>query len=165
MTGETRDLEDEVFAAFGRAMSTAQCLEVDLLSLSVLVGVHARGGVTPEELSDLDSRLSKRTLGGLMHALQKDGYLERTMHAAWFRALDIRNGLAHRFFIDNTERLTTSAGQREVTAELREQDAALEVVLQEVRAVQKQVIRALGVNLQDFQRLFETEYRKIMRDP
>lgn len=151
-----------MFAAYGRAMSTAQDYEGQLLSLSLLVGAHAQGGFGTPGLSDLDERLSKKTLGALLRWLEQGGYVERSMHADWFEALRIRNNLAHRFFLDRVERLASPQGQLQVAKELDRADEFLYRVRNEVRSVLPQVLHALGVDVDEFMANVAEEQRKIL---
>ena len=154
--------EDEVFLGFGMAMSTAQALEGDLLSLSLAVGAHAQGGATPAEFKDLDSQLSKRTLGQLLGFLKAKGYLDRSSHAEWFAALELRNYLAHGFFIENVEKMLVPEGCIQLASELREVDAFLERIQDQVRETLPRVIAALGLDVSEFRELVAREYEKII---
>ncbi len=158
------DSVGEVFVAFAKAMATAQTLELDLLSLSLLVRAHEKGGVTPSELEYIDAQLSKKTLGAMLRALEQGGYIERSLHRDWFRALETRNRLAHRFFIDNLERLLTSASQLVVAEELRQDDDLLFRVREEVCAVTRQVVQAFGIDEEEFLRAVAEEQRKIFEE-
>src|SRR5437867_3883437 len=114
---EPTDAEETMFATYGRTMSTAQDFEGQLLGLSLLVGAHEQGGIGSPGISDLDRQLSKKTLGALLRWLEDRGYIERSTHILWFRALEIRNTLAHRFFLDRVELLASRQGLLAVVKE------------------------------------------------
>ena len=159
---ESSDPEDVMFTAYGRAMSRAQDYEGQLLNLSLLVGAHAQGGFGTPGLSDMDRRLSKKTLGALLHWLEAGGYVERSMHAVWFEALRIRNDLAHRFFLDRVELLASRKGHLDVARELENADDVLYRARNEVSSVIPQVLHALGVDVAEFMASAAAEQQRIL---
>ena len=153
---------DQVFLAYAVAMSSAQGLEGDLVTLGLATGVCELGGTSPCELEDLDSHLSTKTMGQLLFFLKKNGYLDQTSHSEWFKAIKIRNQLAHSFFVENVEKMLTVEGCEKLADELQEIDQFLEHVQNEVRLTLPQVIAALGLDAAEVNETYVRECNKIL---
>lgn len=122
----SRSLETRLFVRYAQAMSAAQLLELALTSASLQVGVLSE--ISKQNWVGLPSfiegrGLDKRTLGRVAKDLSDSAKVGGTQGVAdLYRKLQNliqkRNWLAHSFFNQNRERLTSKQGVRESITEL-----------------------------------------------
>jgi len=92
-----------VYAHFGLAMSVAQLLERQLVSLVIAAHEPPSGKLTADEYDGLLAKLSKQTLGTSIHKLRKSFELPADFDLRLQESLRLRNWLTHRYFADKAE--------------------------------------------------------------
>jgi hypothetical protein len=108
----------EVYAEFGLAMSVAQLLERQLVSLVIAAYEPPSGRITPEEYDGLLAKLSKRGLGALIRKL-KESLEVPTEFESWLKeSLSLRNWLTHRYFADRVTEFQSPDGRSRMIREL-----------------------------------------------
>ncbi len=120
------NLKDRLFVRYAQAMSAAQTLELALTStdLQVTILSDMRQGKFSKVQRLMEGRQSqKRTMGHVARRLSDSATTEGIQDAQQFyRAVKAliqrRNLLAHKFFVENEDKLTSKQGLREAIREL-----------------------------------------------
>jgi hypothetical protein len=115
----------EVFAWFGGAAYHAQCFEVELQSLLLLTYRLNNPSAQVSDLDDVDMRLSRKNLGGLLRELGKHFSLPTEFSDQLNAYREKRNYLMHRFFFDNARKLLSPLGCAAMVDELKDLSRAL----------------------------------------
>lgn len=159
---DVSELKKEMFAWHGGAMYAAQLLEAELVTLHLILKRFQVNEVTVQELDALDEQLSRRTLGQLVRALDKQPDPAPKLAERLREYLHMRNDLAHAFFRRHDWSIMTSRGigvmideLRVVHEKLREADALATEVSVEFR-------RRMGVSEAELQTLVAEEIARRM---
>lgn len=108
----------EVYAEFGLAVTVAQLLERQLISLVIAAYETPSGKFTPEEYDGLLEKLSKKTLGALIQKLRESLEVPGDFDL-WLReSVRLRNWLIHRYFLDRSPEFQSPEGRSEMIQEL-----------------------------------------------
>jgi hypothetical protein len=108
----------EVYAEFGLAMSVAQLLERQLVSLVIAAYEPPLGKLTADEYDGLLANLSKHTLGTLIQKLRKSFDVPAGFDLRLEEALRLRNWLTHHYFADRAAEFQSPEGRSEMIREL-----------------------------------------------
>lgn len=125
----------EVFAWFGGAAYHAQCFEVELQSLLLLTYRLNHRSALVSDLDDVDMRISKKNLGGLLKELGKHFTLHQEFSDLLNTYREKRNYLMHRFFFDNARKLLSPPGCDAMVDKLKDLSQAFQeadVIAQEM---------------------------------
>lgn len=158
------EIKKEVFAWFGGAAYAAQCFEVELCTLLLLVHRLKNSSATPQQLDDLDTKLSKRNLGTLLRELAKHLTIHPDFQALLDNYLDRRNYLMHRFFFDHASDLLSPAGCQKMISELRDIHASLNEADQIAQVMSANIRKTLGMSQDQIQALLTAELHRITDD-
>lgn len=162
--GPNEALRKEMFAWHGSTMYAAQLLEHELVTLHIGLRRLQDPAATLDDLDSLDTLMSRRTLGALVHALQKQPEPAPQLAATLGPYVEIRNDLAHHFFKRHGSSFLTRLGVEAMIAELQ---AAYEQ-LREADALATKVSAAvrekLGWSEEQFQALAAAEVSRLMAD-
>jgi hypothetical protein len=158
------EIRKEVFAWFGGAGYAAQCFEVELCTLLLLVRRLKDPSATRQHLEDLDTKLSKRNLGTLLRELAKHLTIRPDFQAMLDGYLDRRNYLMHRFFFDHASDLLSAAGCQKMISELKGIHASLNEADQIAQAMSANIRKALGMSEDQVQALVSTELHWMTND-
>jgi len=150
-------IRKDVFAWFGAAAYAAQCFEVELCILLLLVRRLKNPSATPQELDELNDRLSKKTLGALLRKLGKHLEIHPDFKAMLDGYLDKRNYLMHHFFSDHSTYLLTRNGCQKMIDELKEYHTALKEADSIAQTMSKNMRKHLGISEDDIQALVQTK--------
>lgn len=88
----------EVYAKYGLAMYSAQCIETSLVNLLVSLKLKDREKITRFDIDLFTEKNYEKTLGGLIHSLKKAMKISENLETELKELLDTRNYLAHHYF-------------------------------------------------------------------
>ncbi|HEY0704256.1 MAG TPA: hypothetical protein VGD60_15905 [Candidatus Acidoferrales bacterium] len=117
-----------VFACFGSAAQHAQLFEAELkrflLAYNEIAKTHTAGVV-----ENVERKAGKRTMGALLVEMRKHvRFGDDEIDAKIALALDRRNFLIHRFFLERAKKFESGKGRMELLAELVGIETDLETV-------------------------------------
>ena len=110
---------DAIFACFGSAFQRGQLLEKALGDLVFVINQLVDSSLSLADLKRRDQKICKKTMGKLFHYVKKhvtisdDSIIEKLTFA-----IDKRNFLAHRYFIERDTGFETRAGRKNMITEL-----------------------------------------------
>jgi hypothetical protein len=108
----------EVYAELGLAMSVAQLLERQLVSLVIAAYEPPSGKLTAGEYDDLLGKLSQQTMGTLTRTLRESYEVPADFDLRLQEALRLRNWLTHHYFTDRAAEFQSPEGRSEMVREL-----------------------------------------------
>lgn len=123
MDSESEEIR-EVYAYFGLALYTAQCLEHGIVNaLLYLDLIPSQKSVPGEEswavaVDNFTSQKFEQTLGKIIYDLKKVTDVPPELNNRLFEALKQRNWLAHRYFRERAEDFLSSEGRTKMIKEL-----------------------------------------------
>ena|SRR5215510_6004284 len=121
-----------VFACFGSAAQHGQFFEAAVGDFLLAYNRVLKKSLTLSDLDALETDLQKKTLGALLGQFRKHVTIsEDEVSALLSDALQKRNFLIHRFFLDRQEKFRTEKGRFEMLSEL----VAIDVQLQKATDV------------------------------
>lgn len=112
--------EKEVYAFFGLASYSAQCLEKALVSLAFTYHLSNKDILTIGQWDELFSQVNKRTFGALLRVVKEEFSIDESMIEKLNKALSQRNWLAHDFFYDRAGHMVSDTGRGKMIGELSE---------------------------------------------
>jgi translation initiation factor RLI1 len=128
----TYDDPKELYAFFGMAMYQVQLLEQGITNL--IVGLRIKGQYKPTvgDVIKLYEGADRHTLGQLLNAVRQLQPFSSELDDQVIEALQKRNYLAHRFFVEHAEDLLSEQGRRGMIDELIKTIRVLKAVDSEV---------------------------------
>lgn len=108
----------EVYAKYGLAMYTAQCLETGLVNLLTALKMKQGDKMTRSDIDSFFEENYKKTLGGLISSLRQSMEISENLESDLGELLDLRNYLAHRYFREKAVDLMKEGGRRNMLSEL-----------------------------------------------
>ena len=116
------DYEDpkEIYAFFGLTFYKANVLEHGVLNLTVALQAKNVPGVTVGDVNNLYESFDNQTFGRVISVAKKHFNFSDSFSDDLNIALNQRNYLAHRFFIDHDIDMLTDSGRRDMIDELIE---------------------------------------------
>lgn len=116
------DYEDpkELYAFFGLTYYKAAVLEHGVLNLAVAMLAKETPGITVGDVDKLYESFDKRTFGQIINAAKLKFVIPSELESDLSKALEQRNYLAHRFFIEHDADLMVPSGRRKMIDELIE---------------------------------------------
>lgn len=102
----------EIYAFFGLTFYHAQVLEQGLVNLAVALEAKGIGDVTVRDVNDLFAGIEGKTFGNVLNAARKLMIIPASIDTDLQMALNYRNLLAHRFFVEHSTNMLTQAGQK-----------------------------------------------------
>lgn len=108
-----------VFACFGSTCQRGQLLEKALGDLVISINPLVNCSLSLSDLKERDENIRRKTMGQLFHYVKKhatisdDSIVEKLTFA-----IDKRNFLAHRYFIERDTGFETHAGRKSMMSEL-----------------------------------------------
>lgn len=118
MTDDT-EIRKDLFAWFGSAAYTAQCFEIELCILLLLLHRLKDPGLTSQELNRINIKLSKKTLGALLRDMRSQLDIHPEFETMLNDYLNKRNYLMHHFFFDHAQNLLSINGCQRMIEELK----------------------------------------------
>jgi hypothetical protein len=117
----TPDYEDakELWAFFGLTFYNAQVMEQGLVNLAVGLYAARDPRITLDTVQGLFSTMDSKTFGSVLRAAREVVSIPSGLDADLSQALDVRNRLAHRFFVEHDADLLSDASRRRMIDELR----------------------------------------------
>jgi hypothetical protein len=149
----------ELYAFFGLTYYHAQVLEQGLVNLAVALQAKGIGNVTVRDVIDLYESIDEKTFGNVLNAARKLTRIPASIDADLQTALNYRNYLVHRFFVEHSESMLTQAGRVRMIDELR---SMLKFILQVDAEFDKIWLAAWGVLGID-QKWFEKQFERIQQ--
>jgi hypothetical protein len=135
-----------VFALFGSTAQHAQLLEQALKRFLRRYNQIAKDALQPEDFDVIEASLAKKTMGQLIHEMQKHiEFSDPKMSDRFELALQKRNFLMHHFFLEQGGKLKTQDGRMALLAELSSVDQMLEDGRVIMNAMRIAMCRTLGV--------------------
>ena len=111
--------KNAVFACFGSAVQHAQRFEAEVVGLLVACARLEATPLSLAELDGLDNKLQKQTLGALLKRWSTQATIDENSYAQLLTdALQTRNFLIHRYFLERDEALGDEAGRFRLLREL-----------------------------------------------
>ena len=117
----------EVFAYFGRATFTAQCLEQAIIQDLIFFDHFPNAVATVKDKETWTARFDsfeaaelRRTLGMLIKRLRAEGQVTTSIEEHLDEVLEKRNWLAHRYFNERAVEFTLYDGRAKMLEELQE---------------------------------------------
>jgi GTP1/Obg family GTP-binding protein len=150
-------LRKEVFAWYGGTAYAAQCFEVELVILLLHAHRLRKPASTPQQLDEIDLRLSKRTLGQLLNELKEHFDLHPQFKSLLNEYIGKRNYLAHRFFYDNARNLLSRTGCESMIAELKTIHATMKEADAVAQAVSGRLRNLLGISEEEMRKLVDEQ--------
>lgn len=108
----------EIYAFFGLTFYKANVLEHGVLNLAVALQGKKVQGITVGDVNDLYESFDKKTFGHVISIAKKHFNFSDAFADELNIALNQRNYLAHRFFIDHDIDMLTDSGRRNMIDEL-----------------------------------------------
>ena len=154
------EFRKEVFAWFGSAAYAAQCFEVELCILILLTHRLRTPQLTPEQLGEIDIKLSKNTLGGLLSELKKHLIIHPDFKTMLDGYLSKRNYLMHQFFFHHGGDLLSRKGCEKMIEELKNLYSSLKEADEIAQTMSRNVRKHLGISEANIQVLTEKHIKK-----
>jgi hypothetical protein len=143
-TGEGQS--NAVFACFGSAAQHAQLFEQALARFLNVYNRIASEAVWLEDFEEYEGKLQKKTMGWLLHEIQKHVTLSDPVVAERLdRSLERRNYLMHTFFLERDDGLKSEAGRMDLLAELISTERLLDDARITVNAMRIAMCETLSV--------------------
>lgn len=114
-----RELLSPLYFEMGAALVDSQGFEYGVALLLLHLSRIGVPGLEPSEHFAIMDNTSKRTAGQLVSMLKKRVTVSPEFEAALGDALDARNFLIHRSFMDNVERVADASSREALTKEFR----------------------------------------------
>ena len=153
---DASETRKDLFAWYGAAMYAAQLFEVELVTLLLCLERLTSPRITATKLDRIDDILSRKTLGALLGELKKHTTLDSEFEQLLLSYRDKRNYLAHRFFHENAQRMSTVQGFEELTEELKEIESQLRQADAVAMKMSENVRGACGIPENEFQAYVDT---------
>ena len=109
----------EIFAWFGAAVYYVQCFEVELTILLCYCAIFKDKNLAPENMEEIDTKLSKKTLGFLIKELKKHLEIAPELENLLNKYLQKRNYLIHHYFYENSMRMLSCSARGKMLNELK----------------------------------------------
>ncbi len=158
------EVRKDVFAWFGSTAYAAQCFEVELCILLLLVRRLNEPSITPEELEIVDTKLSRGTLGTLLRELKKHLVIHPDFQKMLDGYLDKRNFLMHYFFFDHAGDLLAPDGCKKMIEQLKDHYASLKEADAIAQSMSRNMRKHLGISEEEVQALTEANIRNFLND-
>ena len=110
----------EIYAFFGLTYYNAAVIEHGVLNLAVAMLAKNVPGITVGDVDKLYKSFDKKTFGQVINAAKAKFAVPSDFEADLALALEQRNYLAHRFFVDHDIDLAIPSGRRKMIDELIE---------------------------------------------
>ena len=149
---ENEDLAMDVHAQYGMALHNVQSFETSIISALKLFDQLNRTHLDEASLADLDSLLSKETLGMLLRRLRKRLILPNDLEYMLDHVVAERNYLVHHFFYDTTESMATARGCRHSIEYLRNVGGYFLDLCSMLDGLIRRLAQELGWSDEEFQR-------------
>ena len=156
---DDEEIRKEMFAWYGAAMYAAQLFEVELVTLLLALKRLRDPATNPSEYDDLDTLLSRKTLGALLKELEKHCTLEPEFKDLLTSYRDQRNFLAHEFFYTQASDMSSREGFEKLTLELQGLESQFRVADQITMKMSENIRKASGVNEKEFQAYVESQLK------
>ena len=153
------ELRKEIFAWFGGAAYAAQCFEVELCILILLTHRLRTPQLTPEQLDEIDMKLSKGTLGNLLSELKRHLVIHPDFQAMLDGYLSKRNYLMHHFFLHHDKDLLSRKGCEKMIEELKDLHSSLKEADGIAQTISRNVRKHLGISEAEIQVLTEADIK------
>ena len=108
----------EVYAKYGLAIYTAQCLETGLVNLLVALKLNDRGKITRADIDSFYEKNYEKTLGKLISSLKRAMKTSEDLETDLKELLDIRNYLVHSYFRVKAVDFMKKDGRQHMLSEL-----------------------------------------------
>jgi hypothetical protein len=145
LAATSEELTREVYACFGFAAYSAQCLEMSLGNYFMVYQRVSDITLTVDELLAMEATRQKQTLGLLLKDFRKYVDLDASYDDVLVQALKKRNFLMHHFFRERAVHFMADAGRSQMIDELTEIADSLQIADKVVIAVYDSLARILGV--------------------
>lgn len=108
-----------VFACFGSAAQHGQYYEKALSEFLATINRILAPSTPLKELKTAESQLNKKTIGQLLKIMNKHVKTDaQWVTDSWIKALEGRNFLIHRYFLEREDKFKTQAGRMAMLKEL-----------------------------------------------
>ena len=158
VTMDEVEIRKEMFAWYGAAMYAAQLFEVELVTLLLGLKRFRDPDTSPGEYDDLDTLLSRKTLGALLKELEKHCALSKEFKDLLIGYRDQRNFLAHEFFYTRAKDLTNTRGYERLTSELQGIERQLREADQIAMRMSENIRKASGIDEEKFQTYVQSQF-------
>lgn len=108
----------ELYAFFGLAFYNAALLEQGILNLAVAMEARGNDGVTVGDVDKLYESHDRDTFGRIIHKAKELFNFSTEIETDLIKALEYRNYLAHKFFVEHDTDLLTHEGRVKMIDEL-----------------------------------------------
>jgi len=112
--------EKELYAFFGLASYSTQCLEKSLVNLAFTYNLSKKEILNIDEWDKLFEGINKSTFGKLLNIIKNQFSISEIIVVELSTALKKRNWLAHDFFYDYAAEFTSEKGRKKMISELAE---------------------------------------------
>jgi hypothetical protein len=137
-------LAQQVYAKFGLAMYAGQALEYVIATLLEWSGFTSGQYLSHEEWERADINFLRKTLGALRKELLAQPIDLAHLEGDLTRAVELRNFLAHHYFRERIDALTTQEGCKNMLAELEQAVNLLNGVVQKLRSITRNMVNEFG---------------------
>lgn len=153
------DDRKELYAFFGMAYYHAVSLEHGVLNLAVAMHARKDEGVTVGDVLKLYESFDKHTFGRIINRAKELFCFPDEIEADLARALDYRNYLAHKFFIDHDTDLLIPRRRNKMIDELIEIIRFLKPLDARMDTIWKSAWKAMGITEEWIDQQFEALVR------
>lgn len=153
--------QKHVYACAGLALYRAQCFEAELTQVILSVKKAKGKLLSPDEYEALDSKLSKKTLGGLIREVRDFVEINDHGEAVIEKALNARNSLTHGFFWRHAENMVTDRGRRKVMDDLLNSVQLFRVAEGVGIVTVRNMLRCMGSSQEEVDQLYEKMVKRL----
>ena len=119
--------EKEVYAFFGLASYTAQCLEKGLCNFAIIATFNNMRPLSQSEWDSFYNKYDKYTMGILLKTVRTLADIPESVENSLNKALDLRNDLIHNFFEINSENFMHEKGRKSMIQNLQKTITDLQI--------------------------------------
>jgi hypothetical protein len=156
--------QKEVFAFYGLASYTGQCLEKGMVNFAMAYRLLDESALTEQEWSDIYDHLNKQTFGRLLNQIKSKIEIPIKIEERLNLSLKKRNWLAHDFFYDYATHFydPTSDGIVVMLKELQDMIYLFQVTDRLIDTIYLKVWEKFGVTEEWIHKEMEEQYQEYL---
>lgn len=145
----------ETFARFGLASYYAQCVEKQLGVLLASTFNPKFLKASPQERDEFFSQESKKTLGQILKTIRGRIEVSSTLDSRLSKALELRNWLAHEYFLKRDLQILSWEEREKMISELQDAADLLKEIDKELTGISIRWLETGGITKEQIDREFE----------
>jgi len=145
----------EVYAKYGLAMYSAQCIETSLVNLLVSLKLKDKEKITRYDIDLFTEKNYEKTLGGLIHSLKQTMKISENLETELKELLDTRNYLAHHYFRVKAIDFMKKDGRQRMLSELESTISKLENGDKKIDLIASVIYKQYGITNEMVNKIIE----------